>query len=145
MNDIKIKMDKSSINQVCNNLKNSINIVTSAGLAAINNQAEKIYNKANDTCPTASGTLKSTLYKESEIAGDNIQAIVGHGGTYDKTNPVTGENADSYAVEVHESYKITSANRANGATWKWLEKAFNNQSKNFEEEISSYLLSILGG
>lgn len=138
-------MDKLSIQRVIKNMNSVRSGVVAGGLAAVDAIADRVYDKADKTCPTSSGTLKSTLYKESEVSGDVISANIGHGGKYDKVNPSTGESADSYTVEVHESFKISPENRARGTTWKWLEKAFNSELNTAEKEIADFIRATLGG
>lgn len=142
---ITIQMDKASVNLVIKNMNSVRSGVVLGGLAGVDAIADRVYDKAGNTCPTSSGTLKSTLYKESEVSGDVISVNIGHGGKYDKVNPATGESADSYAVEVHESFKISPENRAKGATWKWLEKAFNSELTTAEKELANSIRAALGG
>lgn len=141
---IKLTVKDVSINGFCQNLDLLREKVRMAGKEAIAESSKQIFDEAYKTCPTFTGTLRDSMYKEQETSGDEIKAVVGHGGRYDKINPVSGTNADSYAVEAHESYKIRKVNRVRGATRKWLEKAVNNEAQVYEERIRQKIKSILG-
>lgn len=136
-NSIKLTMNMGSVNTVKRNLTTSRSVVINSALEGINTVADNIYDNAENNCPSQTNALKSTLYKESEIDGDIIQANIGHGGKYDTINPNTGKSVDSYAVEVHEDL--------NKEQPKWLEKAFNSKVDDAANIIANFIRSRLGG
>lgn len=139
-NSITITMDKLSVNKVAKNLTAMRSAVIQAAQTGVDSVANDIYIQSDVTCPAVSGTLKSTLYKETEIADNVISSNIGYGGKYAKMNPITNESTDDYAIEVHEA-----PDRANRATWKWFEKAFNSVSIDAEQKIGNSIRSTLGG
>lgn len=139
------EMDEASIRELVQNLEIVRAKVMAGAEAGIQNIADRVYNRAWNTCPVSSGLLRSSMYKELEVTADEVRAHVGHGGNYNRLNPNTGKMTDDYAIEVHESYKIRRENRERGATWKWLEKAVNRVKPEFEETLRSYISNSLEG
>lgn len=139
-NSITITMDKLSVRKVARNLATMRSVVIQAAQAGVESVANEVYDNTDVTCPAVSGTLKSTIYKETEVSGNIISSNIGYGGRYAKINPITHESTDDYAIEVHEA-----PDRANRATWKWFEKAFNSVTVNAEQKIGNSIRSTLGG
>jgi hypothetical protein len=144
-NIVKLDFNESTLMQLISNFAATQGLILEAGTEAMTTVMDGIYSRAWDMCPVFNGYLQSSLYKELEIQGDQINAHVGHGGNYNKLNPITGKWTDEYAIEMHESFKVSAANRARGASWKWLEKAVNEVGPDFETMLGELISGALIG
>lgn len=141
-NTVRIRLEQKTADKLVANLNATRGRILNAGFEAIDELAQTVKNRAWDTCPVYHGYLRDSLYMESEMNIDSIQAIVGHGGAYNRLNAFTGRYTDDYAIIVHETPRT---NAARSGSWKWLEKSVNSVGPEFLGILKAYLGAALRG
>jgi hypothetical protein len=144
-NTVRIRLQQKTADKLVANLNATRGRILTAGFEAIDSVAATVKSRAWETCPVYRGYLRDSLYMESEMNLDSIQAIIGHGGRYNKLNAFTGKYTDEYAVVVHESLKLSVNSALAGATSKWLEKSLNSVRSEYLGILKAYVGAALRG
>jgi hypothetical protein len=142
---ITLAFDDKSLDELSNNLQRAKMAALAGGEQGMQHLLSLAYTRGYTSCPTFTGTLRSSMYQEQETVGDTIEGIVGHGGKYNKFNVYSKKFTDEYAIEVHEGHKIRREARRWGGTSKWLEKAINSLIDKYLQILQEYIsASIMG-
>jgi hypothetical protein len=142
---INLELDIEDVIQLVGNLEDAGKSALQGSWYGIEYLSDLVYTRAWSGCPVASGTLRASAYKEVEVTHNEAIAHVGFGGKYNRLNVYTGKMSDSYAIDVHEGWKISAASRQYGATRKWLAKALNSVNPIFEKIMAIHIRAALAG
>lgn len=142
---IRVGVTKKSVEQVVKNLERLQGEVLNAAVEAIDYPQDLIFNRAMATVPVDTGTLRDSHFRESDIEGNVVKAIISVGGAKNLRNPDTGLLADMYAVERHESAATSRAAKRTGGTWKWLEKSVNSVKPVYEDMLAARMRQVFAG
>lgn len=141
--DITLEFDDATIKEFIKVLGITHEAALAGGKQGIDHLTQLVHVRMIGSCPIDTGALRQSAYWESETVGDEINANVGHGGKYEKINPKTFKGSDSYAVELHESYRVSRESARMGATWKWAEKSLNSVNRQFLPILQEYIKAAL--
>lgn len=142
MMGVSIKIRTASVNKVVKKLQQLPPAVLNAGVEGVSEVQDEIFSYAGQWCPVDTGTLKRSLFQETDFEDNVVHGRVGHGGPNDNRNPRTKKLASAYVIEVHESPRLR---RDNGGIHKWLERALIVQKPNYEGVLAAHISTALEG
>ena len=136
---VQIKLNEASITAAVAgiNLRSK-----TAGLRALRKVAQHTMAQSQVEVPKDTETLLGTAYIEQpKIIGSELSITIGYGGAKDKQNPVSGQMASEYAMEVHENPEYKHPR----GKWKYLEDPMTASKLEFEQVTGAELRTEFPG
>lgn len=137
----KVQLKDSSILELEKNLNKVYSNVIEAGKTAVYISSQEALEYSKDMCPKDTHTLVNTAYgADPELRGSEVRVHIGYASPEtDQMNPVTGQMASAYAVDVHENPSYFHP----FGTYKFLEYALLESAEFFKDRVAQALKEAL--